>query len=95
MTIDKKTAIKIAKLARITVSEEKLDNLSEELSSILRFMEQLNEANVEGVKPMVSIAPMQAEFREDIVSDGNYRDKILKNAPHQSEGFFAVPKVIE
>jgi len=95
MIIDKKTAKKIAKLARIQVSDESLNELSKELTKILSFMEELNTAAVEGVKPMTAVTPMEIELRQDVVSDGSYRDKILKNAPHQSEGFFAVPKVIE
>lgn len=95
MIIDKKTAKKIARLARIQVSEENLDEISDELTQIVSFMEQLNTAEVEGVKAMTSVTPMELQLREDLISDGNYRNKILKNAPQQSEGFFAVPKVIE
>ena len=95
MIIDKETAKRIARLARIQISDESLDEVAEELTKILSFMEQLNTADVEGVKPMTSVTPMEIELRQDVVSDGNYRDKILKNAPQQREGFFAVPKVIE
>ena len=95
MVIDKKTAKRIARLARIQISDESLDEVAEELTKILSFMEQLNTADVEGVKPMTSVTPMEIKLRQDVVSDGNYRNKILKNAPQQREGFFAVPKVIE
>ena len=66
-----------------------------ELSGILGFMEQLNEVNVDGVEPMVSVTPMRLKRRADVVTDGNIQAQILKNAPDAREGFFAVPKVVE
>lgn len=95
MSIDIKTARKVAHLARIEVSEDALEPLAKELSNILTFMEQLNEVNVDGVEPMTSVTPMALKKRADVVSDGGIQDKILKNAPDTREGFFAVPKVVE
>jgi aspartyl-tRNA(Asn)/glutamyl-tRNA(Gln) amidotransferase subunit C len=95
MSIDIDTARKVAHLARIRVPEDHLPALASELSNILTFMEQLNEVDVEGVEPMTSVTPMRLKRREDIVTDGGYPEKILKNAPDAREGFFAVPKVVE
>jgi aspartyl-tRNA(Asn)/glutamyl-tRNA(Gln) amidotransferase subunit C len=95
MSIDIDTARRVAKLARIAVPEEDLPGLARELSGILTFMEQLNEVNVEGIEPMVSVTPMRLKRREDKVTDGGMQDKILSNAPDAREGFFAVPKVVE
>lgn len=95
MSIDEETAAKVAKLARIAVEEEALPALAKELSHILGFMEQLNEVDIEGVEPMTSVTPMRLKRREDIVTDGDQQEKILKNAPDAREGFFAVPKVVE
>lgn len=95
MSIDKETARRAAKLARIAVSEDELDKLAGELSGILGFMEQLSEVDVDGVEPMTSVTPMRLKRREDIVTDGNMPEKILSNAPDAREGFFAVPKVVE
>ncbi|MBL4926718.1 Asp-tRNA(Asn)/Glu-tRNA(Gln) amidotransferase subunit GatC [Fuscibacter oryzae] len=95
MSIDIDTARKVAKLARIRVEEDRLPDLARELSGILGFMEQLNEVNVDGVEPMVSVTPMRLKRRADVVTDGNIQDQILKNAPDAREGFFAVPKVVE
>ncbi|MFQ5437360.1 MAG: aspartyl/glutamyl-tRNA amidotransferase subunit C, partial [Paracoccaceae bacterium] len=50
---------------------------------------------IEGVEPMTSVTPMALKRRTDDVTDGNYPDKILANAPDAREGFFAVPKVVE
>ncbi len=95
MSIDVKTAAHVAKLARIRVEEDRLPALAEEFSTILGFIEQLNEVDVEGVEPMVSVTPMRLKRRADVVTDGNMPDKILSNAPDAREGFFAVPKVVE
>lgn len=95
MSIDIDTARKVAKLARIRVEEANLPKLAEQLSGILGFMEQLNEVNVDGIEPMVSVTPMRLARRKDVVTDGNIQSQILKNAPDAREGFFAVPKVVE
>lgn len=95
MPIDRENARKVAKLARIHVDDESLPKLAKELSGILSFMEQLNEVNVDGVEPMVSVSPSRLRRRADIVNDGSMQEAILKNAPDAREGFFAVPKVVE
>jgi aspartyl-tRNA(Asn)/glutamyl-tRNA(Gln) amidotransferase subunit C len=95
MSIDIETARKVAKLARIRVEPEHLPALARELSGILTFMEQLNEVDVQGVEPMVSVSPMRLKRRPDVVTDGNIQAQILANAPDAREGFFAVPKVVE
>jgi len=95
MSIDTATARKVAKLARIQVQEADLPKLAEQLSGILGFMEQLNEVDVTGIEPMVSVTPMRLARRTDVVADGNRQAQILANAPDAREGFFAVPKVVE
>lgn len=95
MSIDKDTAAKVAKLARIKVEDDQLDALAGEFNAVLGFIEQLNEVDVDGVEPMVSVTPMRLKRRADVVTDGGMQDKILSNAPDAREGFFAVPKVVE
>ena len=95
MSIDKDTAAKVAKLARIKVEEADLPKLAEEFNAVLGFIEQLSEVDVEGVEPMVSVTPMRLPRRVDEVTDGSQQDKVLANAPDAREGFFAVPKVVE
>lgn len=95
MSIDTKTAGRVAKLARIAVPEEDLPTLADELNGILAFMEQLNEVDVDGIEPMTSVTPQRLKRREDVVTDGNQQEAVLKNAPDAREGFFAVPKVVE
>ena len=95
MSIDTKTAAHVAKLARIKVDPDRLPALAEEFNAVLGFIEQLNEVDVEGVEPMVSVTPMRLKRRADGVTDGNMQAKVLSNAPDAREGFFAVPKVVE
>lgn len=95
MSIDEQTAARVAKLARIKVEPEALPALAQEFSTILGFIEQLNEVDVEGVEPMTSVTPQKLYRRADQVSDGSQQDKVLANAPDAREGFFAVPKVVE
>jgi aspartyl-tRNA(Asn)/glutamyl-tRNA(Gln) amidotransferase subunit C len=95
MSIDTDTAARVAKLARIRVEDDQLPALAQEFSNILEFIEQLNEVDVDGVEPMVSVTPMRLKRREDGVTDGSQQEKVLSNAPDAREGFFAVPKVVE
>jgi len=95
MSIDTKTAAHVAKLARIRVEEDELSALAGEFNTILGFIEQLNEVDVEGVEPMTSVTPMRLKRRDDTVADGSQTGKVLSNAPDAREGFFAVPKVVE
>lgn len=95
MSIDTATAQKVAKLARIRVEEEDLPALAAEFNTILGFIEQLSEVDVDGVEPMVSVTPMRLKRRADKVNDGNHPAEALSNAPDAREGFFAVPKVVE
>ncbi len=95
MSIDKATAAHVAKLARIKVEEDALPALAKEFNTILGFIEQLSEVDVDGVEPMTSVTPMRLKRRKDEVTDGGMQDKVLSNAPDAREGFFAVPKVVE
>lgn len=95
MSIDTETARRVAKLARIRVEEDDLPALAGEFNAILGFIEQMQEVDVDGVEPMVSVTPMRLKRREDVVTDGDQPDKVLANAPDAREGFFAVPKVVE
>ena len=95
MSIDIETAARVAKLARIKVEDDALPALAQEFNTILGFIEQLSEVDVEGVEPMVSVTPLRLPRRKDGVTDGDQQAKVLSNAPDAREGFFAVPKVVE
>jgi len=95
VSVDKKTISKVARLARIAVPEDRLEPMAKELNTILAWIEQLNEVDVEGVEPMTTPVAMELPMREDVVTDGNIRDQVLANAPRTEDGFFVVPKVVE
>ena len=95
MSIDKNTVKHIAKLARISLDDEKIDSLSKDLSSIIKFIEKLNELKTDETKPLTSIINSSLKLRKDEIKDGKIRDQILKNSPEKNDEFFVVPKVIE
>jgi aspartyl-tRNA(Asn)/glutamyl-tRNA(Gln) amidotransferase subunit C len=95
MSVDLQTVKRVARLARIAVSEEDAQRMTGELNAILGFVEQLNEVDVSGVEPMTSVTPMEMKKRQDTVTDGNKAADIVANAPATEENFFLVPKVVE
>ena len=95
MSLDPATIRRIASLARIRVEEDQLESLQHELNSILGWIEQLNEVNVDGVEPLTGGAQMAMRMRDDVVTDGGYPEQILANATDRNGDFFAVPKVVE
>jgi aspartyl-tRNA(Asn)/glutamyl-tRNA(Gln) amidotransferase subunit C len=95
MSVTPEDVRRIARLARLAAPEDRLEALAGELNGILAWIEQLDEVDVEGVKPMASAVEVALPMREDVVTDGNIRDDVLANAPHAEEGFFVVPKVVE
>jgi aspartyl-tRNA(Asn)/glutamyl-tRNA(Gln) amidotransferase subunit C len=95
MSIDAATVRRIAHLARVAVADDEVEHLRGEINSILSFVEQLSEVNVEGVEPMTSVTPMVMKKRADVVTDGNNADAVLRNAPAVENNYFLVPKVVE
>jgi aspartyl-tRNA(Asn)/glutamyl-tRNA(Gln) amidotransferase subunit C len=95
MSVDIDTVKRVARLARIAVSDSEAAALRSELNTILGFVEQLNEVDVVGVEPMTSVVTMKMKQRDDLVTDGGQPTKILANAPARDGDFFVVPKVVE
>ncbi|MDQ0421604.1 aspartyl-tRNA(Asn)/glutamyl-tRNA(Gln) amidotransferase subunit C [Peteryoungia aggregata LMG 23059] len=95
MSVDLATVKRVARLARLAVSEEDAARMTGELNGILGFVEQLDEVDVTGVEPMTSVTPMAMKKRADVVTDGNKADAIVANAPATDRNFFQVPKVVE
>lgn len=95
MSVDLATVKRVARLARLAVSEEEAQKMMGELNGILGFVEQLSEVDVKDVEPMTSVTPMVMRKRADVVNDGDKADDIVANAPATTENFFMVPKVVE
>ena len=95
MSVDQTTVKRVAKLARIALSDEDAARMEGELNAILGFVEQLSEVDVSGVEPMTSVTPMEMKKRHDVVNDGGKADDIVANAPETTDHYFLVPKVVE
>ncbi|MCG3155135.1 MAG: Glutamyl-tRNA(Gln) amidotransferase subunit C [bacterium] len=84
----------LARLAKLTFSEEELARLARELDAIVGYVEQLKELNVENVPATAHVLDLCNVFREDRVAQDNSVKEILQNAPAHKLGYFSVPKVI-
>lgn len=81
-------------LAKLELSEEEKEKAKKDMGNMLDYIDKLGELDTEGVEPMSHVFPMNNVFREDIVTNGDMREEILKNAPDEKEGMFVVPKTI-
>lgn len=95
MSVDTETVKKIARLSRIAIGDDEAEAMVSELNGILGWVEQLGEVDVSGVEPMTAVIANKTRLREDVVTDGDIRVKVLANAPAKEGSFFGVPKVIE
>ena len=95
MPVDKTTVAKIARLARLNVPEDRLQPLANELTGILNWIAELNEVPTDHVEPLASVTGHALPMRDDVVTDGDYVDRVFANVPEGASGFFVVPKVVE
>lgn len=95
MHVDEATVRRIARLARIKITDGEVPGLQNELNGILTWVEMLNEVDVAGVEPMTRVVDMQLKQRQDVVTDGGIAEDIVRNAPATDDHFFVVPKVVE
>ena len=95
MPLDKKTVVRISRLARIAVPDDEHDRLAGELSAILDWVRQLDEVKTGDVEPMTGGTAMALKSRADGVTDGGRAVEVTGNAPDTADGFFVVPKVVE
>jgi aspartyl-tRNA(Asn)/glutamyl-tRNA(Gln) amidotransferase subunit C len=95
MQVDEEAVRRIARLARIRVTDAEAKALETELSGILDWVRQLDEVDTSSAEPMTRVTPMTLKRRADRVTDGGMPEAIVKNAPMRDDGFFLVPKVVE
>jgi aspartyl-tRNA(Asn)/glutamyl-tRNA(Gln) amidotransferase subunit C len=95
MQVDTATVRRIARLARIKVTDEEAKGLEKELSGILDWVKQLDEVDTSGVEPMTRVVGQDMVMRKDVVTVGEIGDQITANAPMSEDHFFVVPKVVE
>lgn len=82
-------------LAKLDLSPEEKETAKKDMGRMLDYIDKLNELDTAGVEPMSHVFSMNNVFREDVVTNGDDRDDILKNAPQQKEGAFKVPRTVE
>ena len=82
-------------LAKLDLSPEEKEAAKKDMSRMLDYIDMLNELDTEGVEPMSHIFPVNNVFREDVVTNGDDRERMLANAPRKKDGAFMVPKTVE
>jgi aspartyl-tRNA(Asn)/glutamyl-tRNA(Gln) amidotransferase subunit C len=95
MSLDAAAVARIARLARIRVTDEEKTSLAAELSQVMAWVDELQTVDTEGVEPLTSVVGARLKTRPDIVTLNITRDEVLANAPEAMAGFFTVPKVVE
>ena len=78
-------------IAKLELSAEEKEQAKKDLAEMLDYIDQLGELDTTGVEPMSHVFPVNNVFREDVVTNGDDRDNILKNAPEEKDGMFVVP----
>jgi aspartyl-tRNA(Asn)/glutamyl-tRNA(Gln) amidotransferase subunit C len=93
--IDDNKIDKIAKLAKIAISDEQKPLIKEQLINIVNWFDKLNEVNVDNIEPLINVNEMSLTMNDDEIIQHNNISDILKNAPQAKYDYFTVPKVIE
>ena len=95
MAFTQKDVDYIAKLARITLSDEEKDNFTRQLDSILEYVNKLSELDTDSVEPTAHILPVQNVFREDEAKPCKTAEFAVEQSPELRDGLYNVPPVIE
>ncbi|WP_066715177.1 Asp-tRNA(Asn)/Glu-tRNA(Gln) amidotransferase subunit GatC [Clostridium sp. Marseille-P299] len=85
----------VAALAKLELSESEKEKAKEDLGKILDYIDIMNELDTNDIEPMSHAFQMKNVFREDVVTNGDDRENILRNAKKQKDGSFMVPKTVE
>lgn len=95
MAISREQVLHIARLARIELSEDQIEHYREDLNSILKYVDKLEELDLSGVEPTTHAVDLDSRLRDDEVEQRLNHDQVLENAPDTEAGQFRVPKVVE
>jgi len=93
--MDKKTVANIAYLSRLKLNADNEEKITSDLENIIKFVDQLNDVNVENIAPLTSPLEKTAKTRSDEVTAKNRKDVFLERAPKSNEDYFLVPRVVE
>lgn len=86
---------KVARLSRLALTETEIEEFTRQLSSILEYVEKMNQLNTADVEPLAHCLAVSNCFREDVVKESLGAEKTLSNAPQRDNGFFKVPKILD
>lgn len=92
MQITDETIEYVGILAKLELSEEEKNQAKRDMTNMLQYVGKLNELDTEGVEPMSHTFTVHNVFREDMVTNGDDRENMLKNAPEKKDGAYKVPK---
>ena len=95
MTLDRNDVERIAKLARIGLTDEEITNLGEQLSNILEQFRVLSELDTTGVTPTAHPVQLETVMRDDVPASSLESDEVLSNAPRREGDLFRVKPVLE
>ena len=95
MKVTREDVENVALLSRLSIKDEDMDKNISELNDFLEYVDRLQQVDTENVAPTAHVLPVQNVFREDVVTNGDDRENILKNAPEERDGAFVVPKTFD
>lgn len=82
-------------LAKLELSDEEKEKAKLDMGRMLDYIDKLGELDTTDVEPMSHVFPVENVFREDVVTNGNERERLLSNAPQEKDGMFVVPRTFE
>ncbi len=94
MKISRKDVEHVALLARLELTEQEIEQYTEQLDSILEYAATLDRLDTENVEPTAHAVPLHNVLRADEVKSSIEREKALQNSPDAEEGFYRVPRIV-
>lgn len=85
----------MAEICKLKFSEEEIEDFTKKFSSVVEYVEKLDELDIEGVEPTYQVNSHTQKFREDTVKEGLTREEVLQNAPEEQYGYFKILKIVE
>ena len=93
--IDQMQVRKVAKLSRLELTDQDVQEFTSQLGAILEYVEKMNELDTKDVEPLAHCLPISNVFRQDSIKESLGTEKALANAPQRDEAFFKVPKILD
>lgn len=95
MSIDRNDIVNVSHLAKIHLNEDDVPELTDRINRILSMVDEMQSIDTSGVEPMANPLDAVQQLREDVISETNQREVLIRNAPMSEDGLFLVPKVID